>query len=190
MAIQKFTRNEIQRFFKQVSFPDDRPQKFWTTACWQFAGASGRFSVNGKTMPARHFAYSLRYGSIPFGAYLEPRCPEEDPRCINPHHYALMDSVETRIEERIYRNNRNADACTWWRGSKDRDGYAIIMHEGKPRRVHRLVMERAIGTLPPGAIVMHLKDNPECCNLRHLKVGTQAENLADMRRKKRGWWQK
>jgi len=100
-----------------------------------------------------------------------------------------MDSVEARIESRIYRNNRNADACTWWRGSRDADGYAIIEYRGKPVRVHRFLMERKLGTLPEGAVVMHKNDNPQCCNLSHLKVGSQAENMADMRRKGRGWWQ-
>jgi hypothetical protein len=34
--------------------------------------------------------------------------------------------------------------------------------------------------------ILHRCDNPQCCNPEHLFVGTQAENMADMRRKGRG----
>ena len=39
----------------------------------------------------------------------------------------------------------------------------------------RLYHEREV---PPGLVVMHLCHNPPCCNPRHLRVGTKAENEA------------
>jgi hypothetical protein len=48
------------------------------------------------------------------------------------------------------------------------------------RIVHRLVYELETGSeLRSGDIVMHTCDNPSCCNPRHLKVGTQLDNVRD-----------
>lgn len=47
-------------------------------------------------------------------------------------------------------------------------------------------MQEHIGReLGPGEIVMHECDNPPCIFLGHLRVATQAENMADMARKGR-----
>ena len=37
--------------------------------------------------------------------------------------------------------------------------------------------------------VMHTCDNPPCINISHLKLGTHAENMADMKAKGRTWRQ-
>lgn len=49
-----------------------------------------------------------------------------------------------------------------------------------------MAYELTKGHIPAGMIVMHTCDNPPCCNPSHLVLGTQAENLADMRAKGRG----
>lgn len=46
------------------------------------------------------------------------------------------------------------------------------------RYAHRVAFQIATGVDPVGAVVMHLCDNPSCCNPAHLKLGTQAENIA------------
>jgi hypothetical protein len=51
--------------------------------------------------------------------------------------------------------------------------------------VHRLVWEQAHGPIPEGMVVMHICDNPPCYNLEHLRLGTQDENIRDMRLKGR-----
>lgn len=42
------------------------------------------------------------------------------------------------------------------------------------------------GELPKGSVVMHICDNPSCVNVKHLRVGTHADNVADKIAKKRG----
>jgi len=51
---------------------------------------------------------------------------------------------------------------------------------------HQVAAAHARGlTAPSDGVIMHSCDNPACCNPDHLSVGTQAENLADMRKKDR-----
>jgi hypothetical protein len=42
------------------------------------------------------------------------------------------------------------------------------------------------GSVPKGMVVMHTCDNPPCVNPLHLRLGTQAQNMADMWAKGRG----
>jgi hypothetical protein len=47
-------------------------------------------------------------------------------------------------------------------------------------------MEQVLGrTLGASEVVMHACDNPRCFRLDHLRLGTQADNMADMRVKGR-----
>jgi len=47
-------------------------------------------------------------------------------------------------------------------------------------RTHRLAWELANGPIPDGLSVLHHCDNPPCCNVEHLFLGTQTDNHADM----------
>lgn len=44
---------------------------------------------------------------------------------------------------------------------------------------HRLAWELTYGPIPDGMVVMHECDNPRCCNINHLRLGTHQENMAD-----------
>lgn len=69
----------------------------------------------------------------------------------------------------------NTGCFLWLRGTNAK-GY------GRTRRglAHRLVWEEAHGPIPPGLVVMHRCDVPGCVNLDHLRLGTVADNVADM----------
>ena len=59
-----------------------------------------------------------------------------------------------------------------------------LRHGLRPRTstrvmAHRWVWEQTNGPIPPGMVIMHVCDNKPCVELSHLRLGTQADNLAD-----------
>jgi hypothetical protein len=83
--------------------------------------------------------------------------------------------------ERIVKNEK----CWEWRGSKDKDGYAIFNFRGKTKKAHRISWQYFKGTNPENFFVLHACDNPPCTNPEHLFLGTAADNLRDMIKKGR-----
>lgn len=77
------------------------------------------------------------------------------------------------------------DETGHWTGACDSDGYPVLYWKGKTQPVHRLRAELA-GWDIEGKVVMHIDDNPLNVRLDNLRVGTQAENMADMAQKGRG----
>ena len=63
---------------------------------------------------------------------------------------------------------------------KDDCGYTRIMINGKHERLFRIIFEKENGKIPENMVVRHKCDNPACCNIKHLEIGTQKDNVADM----------
>lgn len=77
---------------------------------------------------------------------------------------------------------RGRDECWGWSGKNiDRKGYArfTITIRGRNENwiAHRFMLHLVHGEGRPGPLVMHLCNNPTCTNPRHLKEGTQKENI-------------
>lgn len=62
----------------------------------------------------------------------------------------------------------------------DKDGYVRIMYNGKHDRLFRVLYQQKYGEIPKGMVIRHKCDRPYCCNIEHLEIGTQLDNVRDM----------
>ncbi len=72
------------------------------------------------------------------------------------------------------------DQCWDYLGCVDRQGYGKARWCGGYWQAHRLAWTLSRGLIPDGLHVLHICDNPPCCNSAHLFLGTNADNIADM----------
>lgn len=80
---------------------------------------------------------------------------------------------------------REVNGCLEWTGARATGGYGQVRLSGLNVLVHRYVWELANGPIPDGMCVCHACDNPPCCNVDHLFLGTKSDNNADMATKGR-----
>jgi hypothetical protein len=70
-----------------------------------------------------------------------------------------------------------------WTGYTGNYGYGYFSIKGRNTLAHRFSYALAFGPIPDGLYVCHncpAGDRPACCNPRHLWLGSQADNAADM----------
>ena len=78
------------------------------------------------------------------------------------------------------RTQATASGCLEWTGRKTAKGYGQVVISRRDARAHRIAFTLAKGPIPEGMMVLHSCDNPPCCNPAHLRIGTAADNWADV----------
>lgn len=69
--------------------------------------------------------------------------------------------------------------CKIFGGGKFHNGYGAIQVDQKNVKAHRLAYEDEKGPIPPGQYIRHKCGKRACCNVDHMELGTQAENVYD-----------
>lgn len=83
-------------------------------------------------------------------------------------------NVETKFWDRT---EAAENGCIEWTGPCNEGGYGrVCLNKNTRVFAHRLAYEIDRGTIPEGMCVLHVCDNPPCCNIDHLQLGTKAEN--------------
>lgn len=93
------------------------------------------------------------------------------------------DTDHDRFWTKVYR--RGSKECWPWLGRLNKDGYGGFDTIGHCWLAHRVAWILTNGAIPIGKIVRHRCDTPGCCNPRHLRLGTNVDNVKDMLRRKR-----
>lgn len=93
------------------------------------------------------------------------------------------------LPELLSKYQVRASGCWEWTGCRNKQGYGVVciaikkVPTGIP--APRIQWMHHHGELQKGDVIMHTCDNPPCINPTHLLRGTQADNMKDMRAKRR-----
>ena len=71
------------------------------------------------------------------------------------------------------------DGCWLWTAAHHLRGYGRFYVCGRVWQAHRVVLALTGVVVPDDAVVQHVCDNPPCVNPKHLRVGTQSDNMLD-----------
>lgn len=74
-----------------------------------------------------------------------------------------------------------ATGCLEWQKACNKWGYGIAKIKAVPESlVHRIAWVIFNGEIPLGKYILHRCNNTRCCNVKHLYVGTQLDNMQDV----------
>lgn len=83
------------------------------------------------------------------------------------------------IEKVRYLSETRPTGCIEFVGARNDKGYGHIRDGSKTLIATRVVWEDSHGEIPEHLHVLHHCDNPPCCNVEHLFLGTHLDNIAD-----------
>lgn len=86
---------------------------------------------------------------------------------------------QSRWDYEKYIDRKGLQECWPWISATTTDGYPRFGAEGTQWYVTRLVYQKRHGEVLDwtGRLIMHLCNNPRCCNPDHLYLGTPKENM-------------
>lgn len=166
------------------------------SGCWVMASGKWkefRVQVAGKLVDIkpRRVAWLLKNGNFPVShLYSSHGC--SDKGCANPDHYSESEYQTMTLEEYFRAKVKVSESGCWdWQGKKFRSGYGYMCFtwpcgNGKriPEYAHRVSWYIAFGVKPNGEL-SHSCDRPCCVNPDHLSLGTHADNMREMKERKR-----
>lgn len=93
--------------------------------------------------------------------------------------------VDKHVRMFLNRIERVPNGCWVWKNARGRNKYWTVWTGKKYIGAHRFSWLYHCGQIPVGKYVLHKCDNKTCVNPDHLFIGTQLENMTDMRLKGR-----
>lgn len=98
-------------------------------------------------------------------------------------------------EKRFWDRVQKTDTCWLWVGYRIKEKtlpnkskilpYGMLRIQGKQVLAHRTMFKLVKGEIPEGMMVLHTCDVPYCVNPDHLYLGTQQDNMNDMKNRGR-----
>lgn len=126
------------------------------------------------------------YCGKPFG--VDPKYPANFKRqkfCGNACAHARKKHSPERVRASFWSMVDKTGDCWLWTGYRQPDGYGQFRANSKFYNSHKFAYELAYGPVPDGLEVMHTCDQPHCCNVAHMHLGTHLDNMRDCYNKRR-----
>ena len=93
--------------------------------------------------------------------------------------------VKQRVLDRFWERVKKTDGCWLWVGYLNIRGKGVVYLNGKSIYASRFSYLIHKGEFPKKLYVCHTCDNPKCVRPDHLFLGTQVDNMLDMKLKGR-----
>lgn len=89
------------------------------------------------------------------------------------------------LVDRFWSKVAKSAECWLWQGTKNNNGYGLLLDGSGKRLAHRISWELHFGSIPHRQNVLHKCDNPACVRPDHLFLGSMQSNSTDMYKKGR-----